>query len=119
MTEMTVAEALDADGALAVLWKRHEQGIEKGEDGHWYCMCGAALPCAEAQALAVLSVTLLQLRVSLEPGKASAIVAGMFEAAQRFGHSPYSSKHALTYLVEEIERLRAALAEATTGEGEA
>lgn len=48
-----------------------------------------------------------RLREALEPGKASAIVAQMFEEAERLGHSPISSKHALTYLVEEIEQWRA------------
>lgn len=47
-----------------------------------------------------------RLRAALEPGKASAIVAAMFDQAERLGHDPYSSKHALTYLVEEVERLR-------------
>ena len=44
--------------------------------------------------------------VPLEPGKASAIVNGMFREAERLGIYKPTAKHALTQLVEEIERLR-------------
>ena len=50
-----------------------------------------------------------RLRAALEPGTASAIVDGVHREAVRLGYSPYSSKPALTWLVEEVERLRAAL----------
>lgn len=60
---------------------------------------------------ALLLAEIDRLRECLEPGKASAIVAGMFEVAIRHGHSPYSSKHALTFLDKEILRLRARVAE--------
>lgn len=50
------------------------------------------------------------LRAALDPGKAPAIIAAMWDAAVRLGHCEFSAKHALTYLVEEIERLRADVA---------
>jgi hypothetical protein len=52
----------------------------------------------------------------LEPGKASAIINGMFELAHRYGHPRHSARHALTFLKQqmaaskqqaaELERLR-------------
>lgn len=52
-----------------------------------------------------------QLRAAVEPGTASAIVAGLFREAERLGHSPASSVHALTYLAGELDRLREVEAE--------
>lgn len=48
----------------------------------------------------------------LEPGKVETIMAGMWDEAVRLGHSPVSSRHALSYLVEQIESLRVALSDA-------
>lgn len=46
------------------------------------------------------------LREALEPGKCAAIVDGMWREAERLGHPSTSSRHALSYLVDEIEKLR-------------
>lgn len=46
-----------------------------------------------------------QLKLCLEPGKASAIVNGMFKLAEEFGHPGGSSIHALTYLRRLIEQI--------------
>lgn len=43
-----------------------------------------------------------RLREALEPGKASAIVTAMFELAEQYGHSPVSSKHALSFFHERL-----------------
>jgi hypothetical protein len=48
-----------------------------------------------------------RLKLCLEPGKASAIVNGVWKIAERLGMPHSSWKHALTWLGEEIERLRA------------
>lgn len=80
------------------------------EGHHSFCRrCSFAWPCPTSRLIAALraeSAEVERLRAALEPGKASTIVAAMFAQAERLGHDPYSSKHALTYLVEEVERLR-------------
>lgn len=43
-------------------------------------------------------------------GTPEAIIEGMFQEAERLGHSPYSSQHALSFFVEEIDGLRARIA---------
>ncbi len=45
-----------------------------------------------------------RLKESLEPGKASAIIEGMFKEAQRLGFYKPTGKHALQQFVEEIEK---------------
>lgn len=65
-----------------------------------------AFIAAARQDVPALVAEVERLRECLEPGKASAIVAAMFDQAERLGHSPFSSIHALTYLVSEVERLR-------------
>ena len=54
-----------------------------------------------------LVAEVVRLRESLDPGKSAAIIDAMFSEANRLGRQQYSSSHALTYLVEEVERLRA------------
>lgn len=63
----------------------------------------AKLEASDAELVVSLRAEVAQLREALEPGKASAIAEGMFREAERLGHSPFSSKHALTYLVELAE----------------
>ena len=50
-----------------------------------------------------------RLTLCLEPGTAPQIVHRMFEEADRLGIPPPSSRHALTGLTRELERLREAL----------
>jgi len=53
-----------------------------------------------------LVAEVVRLRESLDPGKSAAIIDAMFSEANRLGRQQYSSSHALTYLVAEVERLR-------------
>lgn len=46
------------------------------------------------------------LKECLEPGKASAIVGGLFREAERLGFYKPTAKHALTQFVEEVTSLR-------------
>jgi hypothetical protein len=41
-----------------------------------------------------------------EPGTSDAIMTALFDEANRLGRNPVSSVHALTYLINEVERLR-------------
>lgn len=66
-----------------------------------------AVASASSEREKLLAARIEQLEEACEPGKASGIVAGLFRHAEAFGHSPVSSKHGLTYLVEEVARLRA------------
>lgn len=59
----------------------------------------------------LLLARIAQLEQAIEPGKASAFVAGMFKAAEERGHSPVSSKHALTFLLEELDAAKIRVAE--------
>lgn len=47
------------------------------------------------------------LREILEPGTAPAIVASMFDVAIARGHPKHSAHHALTFLVDELDKARA------------
>jgi BMFP domain-containing protein YqiC len=69
--------------------------------------------CALAAERDRLAARVAALEAALAPGTAPAIVDAMFREAQRLGQSPYESKHALGWLVREIETLRAALASRT------
>lgn len=60
---------------------------------------------AITEALAEKEREVEQLKLCLEPGKASAIVNGMFKLAEELGHPGGSSIHALTYLRRLIEQL--------------
>jgi hypothetical protein len=66
--------------------------------------CGNAWPCPAVEL--ILSPWLARLEAAesaLEPGKAPAIVAAMFAEAQKRGHSPFSARHALSFLVEQLD----------------
>jgi phosphoglycolate phosphatase-like HAD superfamily hydrolase len=60
--------------------------------------------------LAAARAEVERLKECLEPGKASAIVHGMFTEAQRLGFYRPTAKHALTQFVEHVEHLREQLA---------
>lgn len=51
-----------------------------------------------------------RLKECLEPGKAPAIVNGLFREAERLGFYRPTAKHALTQFVEHVEQLRTQLA---------
>jgi hypothetical protein len=60
---------------------------------------------ALAAQLAEAERRIKQLETVLEPGKASAIVAAMFDLAQHYGHPAMSSKHALSFFEERLKVL--------------
>lgn len=60
--------------------------------------------------LATCRAEVERLKECLEPGKASAIVNGLFREAERLGFYRPTAKHALTQFVEYVEQLRAQLA---------
>ena len=69
----------------------------------------------EAEGMCGPCVTRLLTRVeiaesALEPGTAPAIVAAMFAEAERRGHSLFSSKHALSFLLERLDAAEAIVA---------
>lgn len=51
-----------------------------------------------------------RLEEEIEPGKASGIIHAMWDEAEKRGHNPASARHALTFLLEELDSARAALA---------
>lgn len=72
--------------------------------------CSHRWPCPTLRLISALRASRTEverLRECLEPGKASAIISGLFVEAERLGHSPDSSVHASTYLVREVERITA------------
>jgi hypothetical protein len=67
---------------------------------------------AITEATAPLEREIERLKDCLEPGKASAIVNGMFREAERMGFYKPTYKHALTQFVEHVEQLQHRLDEA-------
>src|SRR4030095_132774 len=53
----------------------------------------------------------------LEPGRVETIVNAMFDAAEQFGHPKYSSKHALTFFIEQAEQAKVLAARVVLLEG--
>jgi hypothetical protein len=50
---------------------------------------------------------------AIQPGTMEAFIEGMFQVAQKYGHPQTSAEHGLSFLDQEIARLRAAHAELT------
>lgn len=106
---MFMADPTLTDEELAKAEQGHEPGKAPFGTPDFCRRCQHYWPCPTFRLILTLRASRQEaerLRECLEPGKASAIVAAMFDEAERLGHNPFSSTHALTYLVGEIERLR-------------
>lgn len=72
-----------------------------------FCFSAAVKQLVDNQAdLQAADKEIARLRECLEPGRAPAIMQGLFQEATRLGFYKLTGKHALTQFVEEIERLR-------------
>lgn len=77
--------------------------MKKGCIDHFNSPRGDCLCCE----IVAVKVQRDELRQALEPGKAPAIVEGMFRECERLGIYKPTAEHALSQMVKEIERMQA------------
>lgn len=103
-----------ARAMLAVLMRRHAVPAVVGEISAWLeryhgnpeliAALRASVAPVDAPAVDPRDTEIARLRLALEPGKASKIVAGLFDTAEGLGYSNTSSEPPLSWIIDQMAK---------------